>query len=340
VILDLQKFIAKERPLWDELEKGLARLEEDPLAQLGLGEIQRMHYLYERTCSDLARIGSFAAETEMRAYLESLVARAYSELHESRERRTRFRPLHWFFVTFPQTVRRHAGPLKLAVLACLAGIVFGASALTLDPASKETLLPFSHLAGDPSERVRMEEEVTEEDRLEGQKAAFSSWLMTHNIQVSIFAAALGVTWGLGTIVMLFYNGAILGAVSMDYVQSGEAPFLIGWLLPHGSVEIPAIVLAGQAGLLLAMAMIGRGSRISLKARLREALPDFVTLLGGVACMLVWAGLVEAFFSQYHEPVLPYAVKIAIGAIELTLVFLFFTRSGLENARISTTNEHE
>lgn len=43
------------------------------------------------------------------------------------------------------------------------------------------------------------------------------------------------------------------------------------------------------------------------------------LIGGVAVMLVWAGIIEAFFSQVHEPVMPYAAKIAFGAAELLLL---------------------
>ena len=151
--------------------------------------------------------------------------------------------------------------------------------------------------------------------------------MTHNTKVSFFALAMGMTWGIGTLVMLFYNGVILGAVALDYVLAGETPFLLGWLLPHGAIEIPAIILAGQSGLVLAGALIGWGKPISLKARLRKIGGDLVTLITGVAVMLIWAGIVEAFFSQYHEPVIPYEAKIGFGALELILLVLFLTRSG-------------
>jgi uncharacterized membrane protein SpoIIM required for sporulation len=151
--------------------------------------------------------------------------------------------------------------------------------------------------------------------------------MTHNTKVSIFTLALGMTWGIGTLIMLFYNGVILGAVALDYVLAQETAFLLGWLLPHGAVEIPAIILAGQAGLVLAGALIGWGKPVSLKMRLRKISPDLVTLIFGVAIMLTWAGIIEAFFSQYHEPVLPYAVKIGFGMLELLLLILFLSRSG-------------
>ena len=44
---------------------------------------------------------------------------------------------------------------------------------------------------------------------------------------------------------------------------------------HGSVEIPAILIAGQAGLLLASALIGKGTRDPLKVRMRQTSGDLV-----------------------------------------------------------------
>jgi uncharacterized membrane protein SpoIIM required for sporulation len=128
-------------------------------------------------------------------------------------------------------------------------------------------------------------------------------------------------------IVLFYNGIILGAVSFDYIAAGETKFLAGWLLPHGAVEIPAILIAGQAGLLLAGALIGRASKASITTRLRQVTPDLVTLIGGVGLLLVWAGLVEAFLSQYHEPIIPYGLKIGFGVVELALLTCFLARSG-------------
>ena len=44
-------------------------------------------------------------------------------------------------------------------------------------------------------------------------------------------------------------------------------------------------------------------------------------------MLVWAGLIESFVSQYHEPVIPYMAKILFGCVELILLCLFYAKSG-------------
>jgi len=291
-----------------------------------LDGLRRFHLLYERTAADLAKLTTFSAEPETRRYLENLVARAYGEVHETRERRTRLHLFRWFFQTLPQTFRRHARAFYLSVAITLAGCAFGGLALVLDPASKPILMPFPHLLQDPAKRVA-EEEKARADKLAGQKTSFSAFLMTHNIRISILTMAMGMSWGVGTILLLFYNGVMLGAVVADYVRAGQIKFLLGWLLPHGVVEIPAILIAGQAGLVLAFALVGWGNRSPLRARLRIISPDLVTLIFGVGLLLIWAGIVEAFLSQYHEPVLPYSVKIAFGLVELVLLGLFLSKTG-------------
>jgi uncharacterized membrane protein SpoIIM required for sporulation len=326
MILDLQQFIVTERPRWDELEALLHRVEEDPGQRLSLEQTRRFHYLYDRAASDLLRISTFASSPEIVTYLENLVARAYGEIHETREPRQRFLFRRWLSRELPQTFRRHLHAFWLSLGLTVLGAVLGAGILRLDPDAKESILPFSHLMGKPSERVA-EEEKNQGKHLEGVKATFAGSLMTHNISVSLMTLAMGMTYGFGTVVLVFYNGVILGAVSYDYIQDGQTWFLLGWLLPHGSVEIPSVMIAAQAGFVLAGALIGSRQRLSLRDRLAAVRSDLVTLICGFSLLLVWAGIVEAFFSQYHEPVLPYGVKIAFGLMELVGLFSYLTFSG-------------
>ena len=326
MIIDLERFIAEEKPSWDELEAVLDRMEQDLAFRMDLAEVTRFHLLYQRASAALARLDGFSAAPEFRHYLENLVARAFGEIHETRERPHRFAPGAWLLGRFPRTFRRHIRQFQLSLAATVLGCLFGAAALLLDPADKEVLLPFQHLMGTPAERVAKEEQGVNQ-RLEKGKLTFSSYLMTHNTQVSVACMASGLSFGVGTVLLLFFNGVILGAVIYDYVLAGKALFLAGWLLPHGVIEIPAILLAGQAGLVLAGALIGRESGLPLARRLRLVWGDLVTLMGGVGIMLVWAGLIEALFSQYHEPVLPYPVKIGFGVAELLLLVLFLWKGG-------------
>ena len=333
MIIDLSHFITSERPYWTELESLLPRFEDQTRSRSPLEEVCRFHYLYERTSADLAKLMTFSAEPETRRYLEHLVARAYGEIHETREKAHRLSPFVWFFQTLPQTFRRHVRAFWLAVAVTLAGALFGGFAVALDPDAKMTLLPaqFGNHQDDPSERVAREERQGHRGSA-GYMTSFSAQLMVNNISVSIKALALGMTFGVGTLIVLFYNGVILGLVSVDYVMAGQTKFLLGWLMPHGVIELPAVLMGGQAGLVLAHALIGWRQRLTIGARLRAITRDLVTLIFGVAVLLVWAGLVEAFLSQYHEPILPYAFKIVFGTVELVLLVVFLAKAGV-NAKL-------
>jgi len=326
VIVDLRRFVTAERPYWDELRSVLETLEAEPERRMPLAGIQRLHYLYERCSADLARMDAFAVDPALRGLLESLVARAYSEIHETRAPiKVNWRGL---LVAFPRAFRRHAGAFRLSLGVTLLGCAFGWFAIRTDPASKAVLMPFQQLLGSPAERVK-EEESARQDRMQGHKATFSAELMTHNIQVTVLTMAAGISWGVGTLMLLFYNGVILGAVAADYIGAGQSLFLAGWLLPHGSVEIPAILLGGQCGFMLAGALIGWGGAATRTERLRVVAADLFTIAGGAAAFLVWAGIVEAFVSQYHQPVLPYSLKIAVGLCEMAALVLYLGWAGRE-----------
>ena len=348
MIVNLDQFIAAELPKWRRLDEMLRRIDADPWRRLPLAEAREMERLYQRASADLARLATFSAEPEMRQFLESIVARGFAEIHgggvSSRESGgaggaggagraggsgragggTRWRAGEWFGRTLPGVFRKRIRAFWLALALMLGGAIFGGFAVAFDSEAKAVIMPFPHLQGDPAERVREEESGKGSSRrLAGEKETFASELMTNNIRVALLAMALGMTWGAGTVVLLFYNGVILGAVAVDYMMAGQTTFLLGWLLPHGVIEIPAVLIGGQAGLVLAGALFGRGQGAGLAARLRAAAPDVVTLCAGAALMLVWAGLVEAFVSQYHEPVLPYALKIGFGVVEGAVVVWYW-----------------
>ena len=194
MILDVEQFVRNEQPHWEDLEAVLDRLAKDTALRMTLTETQRFYYLYRRAASDLSRLNTFASAPAVRGYLEGLTARAYAEIHETREKPHRLRPIIWFFQTFPSTFRRHIGAFYVVVAITLVGALFGAMAIAFDEENaKSVLLPFGHGQISPSERVAEEEGRGEDFALGRDHSAFAAFLMTNNIRVSIVALALGVT---------------------------------------------------------------------------------------------------------------------------------------------------
>lgn len=324
MILDLDRFIAKEKSYWDELSGLLRRREENPDYRPSLEEARRFYYLYERTSADLVKLKTFAGEAETSRFLERIVARAYSALHGNGSESVPFRPWHWLTVVFPSTFRRHWRAFVLSCATFWVGAAFGAGALATNYELKSDFIPpqFFHLNEKPSKRVEREEKQ-DFDAFQGRHT-FSSQLMVNNTKVTILAMVSGFLWGIFTLTMLFYNGILIGVVMFDYIADGQGVFLTAWLLPHGSFELPAIFVGGQCGLVIARTMFGWGTNLKLRQRFARIRSDLLTLIGGAALLLVWAGIVESFLSQYHAPGF-YPWKIAFGIVQLVglAAFLLF-----------------
>ena len=200
----MERFIKEEQEYWTELEQILNKLENDPARKLTLRETRRFYYLYQRTASALSKISSLPSERDTRRYLDGLAARAFGEIHQGTRQPQGFNLRNWITTTFPATFRHHRRAFALALAVTLLGGFFGAGALALDPDSKEILMPFSHLLGDPSDRVSKEESAADSPS-GSQEITFSSYLMTHNTRVAIYCMALGFTFGIGTLTLLFYK---------------------------------------------------------------------------------------------------------------------------------------
>ena len=175
VIIDLEKFVAAEQVYWHELEARLDALDFDRSARgaLDLSGAERLHYLYQRAASDLARLATFSAEQRTaphprRARRARLRGNPFPHRHAPTTRALA-EPLDVAAVGFPRAFRRHLRAFWLSVAATLIGVAFGSLAVAIDPDAKPVLLPFPQLLGNPADRVA-EEEQPRRPYLDGHKS--------------------------------------------------------------------------------------------------------------------------------------------------------------------------
>ena len=123
--------------------------------------------------------------------------------------------------------------------------------------------------------------------------AFASFLFQHNAGIGMLCFALGAAFGVPVVVLLFYNGLVLGAMCAVFARQALTADFLAWIAIHGTTSWPAVVICGAAGFHLAGAMIdpGRRSRLAaLSASGRRA----ATLVVGAVVMLFVAAGIEAF----------------------------------------------
>ncbi|HEY8427819.1 MAG TPA: stage II sporulation protein M [Sandaracinaceae bacterium] len=307
---DVNRFVAERRPDWEALEGLLATVEGQGLRALGIDGARRFGKLYRSVSSDLIRARTELVGAAVTDYLNDLVARSYAHVHAGEGRRGR--DIARFFVAgFPRLVREEWRAVALSAALLLGGAAVGATAVGLDPDALGVLIPEQHQAWTPQERIAREREHGPHGG--GAAAQFSSMLFTHNIRVSFVVFALGITFGVGTVSVLFYNGVPLGALAMQYHQAGQGLFFWAWILPHGIPELTSVFIAGAAGLLLARGLLVPGRRTRRDALAHEA-KRAARLVVGTMPILIVAGLIEGTISQLHEPVVPYALKLAFALL--------------------------
>lgn len=319
--LNLAEFLAARRPAWDELARLLELAETREARALGHGRGLRLVDLYRRASADLVQARTYGAGVELTDYLESLVARGYALLYRAPSLRPGRALVELLVRRFPSRLRREAAAFGLACAAFAAGLALGGLATARDPEASRLFVPAEHQRLRPRDRVRLDEQRQRSGReLPGalDHAAFSSFLFTHNIKVSIVCFAIGVAWGLPTLLLLGWHGVFLAALAVEYARDGALTFFLAWILPHGVVELTSMLLAGSAGLMLGRGVLWPRGR-PRGERVREEARAALELLAGAAALLVPAGVLEGTLSQVHEPTLPYALKIAFATACLLLL---------------------
>lgn len=160
------------------------------------------------------------------------------------------------------------------------------------------------------------------------QAVLASSIFTNNIRVAFLAFAGGLTLGFGTIGLLVYNGALLGALAGITIQAGNFSVFVRYVVPHGMLELSCIAVAGAAGLRLAWAVIDPGT-MPRGASLRAAARPAVTLVLGTAPWLVVAGLTEGFVTPRG---LPLGAALAVGIFWFSLYWGLVVTRGHSRAR--------
>ena len=144
--------------------------------------------------------------------------------------------------------------------------------------------------------------------------------MINNLRNSLGTVLGGITAGVFTVYVIVFNGLLIGTVATLVGQNNLAYPFWAFVFPHGSLELPAILLAGGAGLLIAKAILLPGKYSRLNAIKRHTC-QAIQLLFAIVPMLIIAGIIESFFSP--NPNIPNPIKYLTGIGLFLLLIIYF-----------------
>ena len=80
-------------------------------------------------------------------------------------------------------------------------------------------------------------------------------LFANNLEACILLLLGGASFGIFTIFIMSLNGIVIGAIMEIVHQDHSAVFVAAAIVPHGIFEIPAFIISGALGIMLAQSLI-------------------------------------------------------------------------------------
>jgi uncharacterized membrane protein SpoIIM required for sporulation len=314
--------LARRRPEWHKLENLIAsargtraartpRAQDDPR----VAEISR---LYRATCADLALADAYHLPASVVAYLHDLVARAHVAFY--RRRAGVLRPLlRVLWVEAPAKLARDPC-LRLALIT-----FFGVFALGIALAvwNQSYAVAFVGERGLEELREMYAHPLSQADAGGSAKTGF---YIQHNVGIALQCFAGGVFAGLGSLLLLIFNGLYLGLMfgAVVHFEPAVRAHFFEFVTAHGPFELTGIALSGAAGLRMGWGLVDAGSLPrwqSLARSARQALPMMI----GAAALVATAAPIEAFVSP---SALPVWIKRAVAGVSALAIVAYLVGRGV------------
>jgi uncharacterized membrane protein SpoIIM required for sporulation len=310
------EFRREREATWFELEQMISLADSKGLRSFTAEQLARLPHLYRATLSSLSVARSISLDRALVDYLESLVGRAYFVVYGTRQH-VRRQLSDFFLWRLPSAVRRGKWHILFAALITAAAAMAAYKLTRMDSDYYYSFVGEMAEGRTPASSTQeLRDGLYHQEGVSDVLGTFAAFLFDHNARIGILAFALGFVAGLPTLLLLLYNGFVLGAFVALYASRGLMVDIWGWLLPHGVTELSAVIFCGGAGFLLAHGLVFPGAHTRLDS-LRERGKTAGLIVVGAVMMLFVAGAIEGVFRQTVTSLtIRYTVAITTGVLWL------------------------
>ena len=312
-----QVFVRRREEFWNEAEAVIRGGRKKLKAKAA-----RFPLVYRELTQDLNTAKAHGFDPSIIERLNSLVLEGNQILYSQRSWSLK-KAADFVLRTFPRAVRSQWRSLGVSLLLFYGlGVFFGYLCVRYPPMvyqfiGEDTASSIEHMYDPESHRFLKPRDVSSDADMFG-------YYIYNNVSIAFRTFAGGILAGIGSLIILCFNGVFLGAVTAHIINVGFGETFFPFVIGHSSFELTAIVLSAQAGLLLGYRLfITKG--LSRAASLKEAGKTALPIIAGAALMLVVAACIEAFWSSRHQ--FPAALRYGAGTAGWVFVTLYFVFAG-------------
>lgn len=286
--------------------------------------VEDLPELFRQTCHDLSVAQHRMYGPRLVGRLNTLAIHGYRVL-ERRISGGWERLVHMMFREFPRAVRRERGLFWFCMVMFWVPFLFMAIWTPFDPEwamsilGSEGMIQMEQMYGKGTSPMDyMREEF-------GSNFGMFAFYIWNNVGIDLRTFAGGLLGGVGSIVIMLFNGAHIGAAT-GYVHHACNPeTFYSFVAGHSAPELMGVVISGMAGMRLGLSLVKPGPydrRTALVLGGRQAL----VLITGAALMTAFAAVIEGFWSA--NP-MPPPIKYTVGGVMWTLTLSYLFLSGKE-----------
>lgn len=271
--------------------------------------------LYIKISNDLAYAQSNYPDSKTTAYLNELAIKAHNTLY--RNKRADLRTIIDFWKKdIPEIFSRRQKELLVSFLIFSVAITIGAASTILEDSFVRSIL------GDRYVNMTIQN-IENQDPLAVYKDehAMNMFLgiTINNIRVSFIAFVAGLITSIGTGLILFNNGIMVGSFMTFFAQNALLKEAILVVFIHGTLELSAIVIAGAAGLVMGNSFLFPGTFSRYEAFLKGS-KEGAKMVVALVPVFILAGFLESFVTRYTEMPVWLSLSIIGGSAAFILYY--------------------
>lgn len=277
-------FINQNKKKWAKFEKMSKQSISDP------DEVSR---LFVEITDDLAYARTHYSKRSVRVYLNSLAQQVFHSIYK--KKREPLSKLWQFWTTgLPLEMYRSRKALLTSFLVLTIGMLIGIVSTVDDPDFLGAVIGYDY--------VDLTESNIKNGKpmdIYGSGQEMDSFLSIgmNNMRVALITFILGLFFSIGSGIFLFFNGIMVGAFQWFFKVRGllMTSFLTIWI--HGAFEIPAIVLAGAAGITMGNGLVFPKTLTRLQS-LAVSAKRGVKIMIGIIPIIIIAAFIEGYATRH------------------------------------------
>lgn len=299
-------FIKENKEKWEQISK-------DSKSEISAEDLADN---YIELTDDLSYARTFYPGSPTERYLNQLTANYFGSLYKHRKKE-KGRFFSFWKYELPEVMYRYRRDMLLSLSIFVIAMLIGAFSMSQDSTYANLILGDAYIDmtlenidnGDPMAVYK-----------DANKWDMFAFISTNNIKVAFFAFIYGVFFSVGTAVILFQNGVMLGTFQYFFLEKGLLGTSMASVWLHGTLEISAIIIAGGAGFILGNSILFPKT-YSRKESITRGSKDALKVVVGLIPVFLVAGFIESYLTRKTEMPLIFNLLI-IGLSALFIIYYF------------------